>query len=336
MSLRVLRPGLLTTLQDRGRHGLQHLGIVTGGAMDPVAYELANTLVGNAGGEAALELTLLGPQVAFDEELLVALCGAEFEATANGHALPRDRPVLVGAGTLLATGRARRGSRAYLAVAGGFALEAVLGSRSTYLPAAFGGLQGRALRAGDALVVQPDARELSAMRAARLQLRDIPGARLRSVPWSAPALTLPSREFSVLHVLEGRHFAMFEQASQRALFDALWRVSPASDRMGLRLLGPALAREKRDEILSEPTCLGTVQVPADGSPIALMADHQTTGGYPKIAEIAAADVARLAQLAPGAELRFARCSLDEAQALRSAVRQRLEASRRGIALKYRT
>lgn len=334
MSLRVLRPGVLTTVQDRGRRGLQHLGIVPGGAMDPTAFEFANALVGNRDGEAALEITLLGPQLAFEEDALIALCGAEFDATLDGQPLPLDRPVLVRAGARLATGRARRGSRAYLGLAGGIALEPVLGSRSTYLPAAFGGLQGRVLRAGDGLPLGPDSAALAAERALRLQMHDVRG--MRSVHWSAPSLTLPESEFTVLHAIEGRHFGAFDAASQRSFFDATWRVSPASDRMGFRLLGPALARLERDEILSEPTCLGTVQVPADGAPIALMADHQTTGGYPKIAEIAGADVPRLAQLAPGAALRFARCTLAEALELRRVARRRFEAARRGIAWKYQS
>jgi len=336
MSVRVLRPGLLTTVQDGGRRGLQHLGIVPGGAMDPTAFGFANALVGNDAGEAALEITLLGPQLAFETDALIALCGAEFDATLDGQALPRDRPVLVKAGGRLATGRAHRGSRAYLGVAGGIALEPLLGSRSTYLPAGFGGFQGRALRAGDVLPLAPDAAALASRHARTLQLPDPGGAPLRSAHWSAPSLTLPEQEFSVIHAMQGRHFGWFDAASQRGFFDVTWRVSPDSDRMGFRLLGPALARLDRDEILSEPTCLGTVQVPADGAPIALMVDHQTTGGYPKIAEIAGADVPRLAQLAPGAALRFARCTLTEALELRRVARRRFEAARRGIAWKYQT
>jgi len=336
MSLRVLRPGVLTTLQDRGRHGLQHLGVVPGGPMDPVAHELANALVGNRGDEATLELTLLGPQLAFEHDALIAICGAEFEASANGRSVPRDRPVLVAGGTLLATGRALRGSRAYLAVAGGFAAPPVLASRGTYLPAGFGGLEGRALRAGDVLALAAEVREISLRRAERLSLRPQPGGRISSVRWSAPALTLPDGEFTVLHAMAGRHFAAFDAASQRALFDAAWRVSPTSDRMGFRLLGPALARTKRDEILSEPTCLGTIQVPADGAPIVLLADHQTTGGYPKIAELAGADVPRLAQVPPGGALRFARCTLEEALELRSALRDRLAAAKRGIGFRLQS
>jgi allophanate hydrolase subunit 2 len=139
----------------------------------------------------------------------------------------------------------------------------------------------------------------------------------------------------VVHVLEGQHFASFEAASLRAFFDTVWRIAPESNRMGFRLGGgPALTRAEGDEILSGPTCLGTVQVPANGTPIALMADHQTTGGYPKIAEIASADVARLAQLAPGGTVHFARCSLETAAELRRDVKARLDSALRAIAWEY--
>jgi hypothetical protein len=143
MSVKVLRPGLLTTVQDGGRYGLQHLGIVPCGAMDITAHTLANALVGNERNEATLEITVLGPELEFERAALVALCGAEFDARADGRALPPNRPVLLEAGTRLATRRALRGARAYLAVAGGLALAEVLGSRSTYVPARFGGLDGR-------------------------------------------------------------------------------------------------------------------------------------------------------------------------------------------------
>ena len=335
MSLRILRPGLLTTVQDRGRHGLQHLGVVPCGPMDPVAFELANALVGNRAGEAALEITVLGPEIAFDSDALIALCGAAFEAKVGGIAMPVNRPVLLRKDSILSTGRAVLGCRAYLAVAGGIATEPVLGSRSTYLPAKFGGLEGRLLRAGDSLPLIDDVSAVSLKRYEKFgNKRDASG--LRTVGWSAPALTLPEREPIVIHAMEGRHHAHFDAASQRAFFEATWKVSPDSNRMGFRLAGPVLARAEAFEILSEPACLGTVQVPANGLPIALMADHQTTGGYPKIAEIAAADVPRLAQLAPGGTVQFARCTLEQARELRRALRLRLDAALRSLAWDYQT
>ena len=333
MSLRFLRPGLLTTVQDRGRFGLQHLGVVPCGPMDPVALELANGLVGNRADEALLEITVLGPEIAFESDALVALCGAEMEARVGGRALPLDRPVLLEKGSVLNTRRATLGSRAYLAVAGGIALAPVLGSRSTYLPARFGGWQGRALRAGDSLPLVENASALSLKRYKNLKSRkEVNG--LRTVGWSVPALTLPAREPIVIHAMEGRHHGLFDAAARRAFFDATWRVTPDSNRMGFRLAGPVLAREEAGEILSEPTCLGTVQVPANGLPIALMADHQTTGGYPKIAEIAGADIAGLAQLAPGASIRFVQCSVEEADAARLAAEERLRLVLRAIASNY--
>ena len=336
MSLRIARPGLLTTVQDRGRHGLQHIGVVPCGAMDPVALELANGLVGNGADEAVLEITVLGPEIAFESDALVALCGAEMDARLGGASMPANRPVFVSKGTVLNARRTTLGSRAYLAVAGGIALEPVLGSRSTYLPAKFGGLQGRALRAGDSLPLLDDVSSLSLKRYESLRnKKDIAGLRtLRTVSWSAPALTLPAREPIVIHAMEGRHHALFDAAARRAFFEATWKVTPDSNRMGFRMAGPVLARTEAGEILSEPACLGTVQVPANGLPIALMADHQTTGGYPKIAEIAAADVPRLAQLAPGGSVQFGRCTLEQAGELRRVLRQRVDSALRALVWNY--
>jgi len=321
MSIRVLRPGLLTTLQDQGRYGLQHVGLSPGGAMDTVALALANALVGNEAGEAALEITVIGPELAFEEDTLVAVCGAEFKG-----GFPHNRPVLAPAGSRFNVGRAVRGARAYLAVAGGFAVEPVLGSRSTYLAGRFGGFQGRALKHGDALPLRdpPAAARFSKLKKTHNG----------SVKWSAPPFTLPDREPILVHVLEGQHFPSFDSNAQRGFFDTVWKIAPESNRMGFRLAGPALVRVQADEILSGPTALGTVQVPANGTPIALMADHQTTGGYPRIAEIVSADVARLAQLAPGGTVHFARCDLGMAAELRHDARERLAAALRGIAWNY--
>jgi antagonist of KipI len=239
-------------------------------------------------------------------------------------------------GTVLYARRTTLGSRAYLAVAGGIALNPMLGSRSTYLPAKFGGLEGRALRAGDVLPLVENVSSLSQKRYASLRnKKDIAGLRtVRTVSWSAPALTLPAREPILIHAMEGRHHELFDAAARRAFFDATWKVTPDSNRMGFRLAGPVLAREEAGEILSEPACLGTVQVPSNGLPIALMADHQTTGGYPKIAEIAAADLPRLAQLAPGGSVQFARCTLEQARDLRLVLRQRVDAALRSLTWGY--
>jgi antagonist of KipI len=330
MSVRVLRPGLLSTLQDLGRYGHQRLGIVPSGAMDAVSHVMANALVGNDEGSATLECTVVGPELHFEKDTLVALHGAAFDARADR--LPANRPALISAGTTVSIGSAVRGTRAYLAVAGGFSAPEVLGSRSTYTPAGFGGLRGRALRAGDRLETAEGTAALSAERFSRLA-GPVRGHRLHTVRWSVPELTVPRAGTLIVRAMEGRHRPQFDDHSQDAFFSHDWRLSPNSNRIGYRLEGPLLRRRKPVEVLSEPTCLGTVQVPNDGSPIVLMADHQTTGGYPKIAEAAGADIPSLAQLSPGAHVRFVRCSVEEAQraedkqlvllrSLRSAVRDR--------------
>ena len=326
MTVQVLRPGLLMTVQDLGRHGHQHVGLCPGGAMDPLSLTLANALVGNYIHAAALELTVLGPDLMFERDTLIALVGAEFEAD-----IPINRPVLIPRGARVSISRAARGARAYLAIAGGIAVEEVLGSRSTYLPGGFGGLQGRVLKRGDKIPLASDAQKLSRERFGKLKNKDKKGS---SVKWHVPPLTVPDREPIVLHAMEGEHFGDFDANMQRAFFDTIWKVTPDSNRMGYRLAGATLTRSKSDEVLSAPTALGSVQVPADGVPIALMADHQTTGGYPRIAEIASADVPRLAQIAPGGTVHFARAALEMAAELRKDTRNRLEQLLHGIAWQY--
>ena len=263
MSVRVVRPGLLTSLQDLGRYGLQHLGIVPGGAMDPVAHRIANALVDNPAAAATLECTVLGPDLIVGHDALIALYGAAFDAKIDRLPLPLNRPVLVKAGSTLKIGAAARGARAYLAIAGGFEVAEVLGSRSTYIPAAFGGLEGRALKAGDHLQCIADLARISVARFARMAPRNgrFAHSGFSSVRWHAPELTLPYQGGLMLRAMEGRHFQQFDAASRKAFFDQIWRVSPDSNRMGYRLTGPRLTRTKPVEILSEPTCLGTVQVP---------------------------------------------------------------------------
>jgi antagonist of KipI len=298
-----------------------------------VAHRLANALVGNAAGAATFECTVVGPELLFEQMALVALCGAAFEATVEGEVLPQNRPVLLDAGARLRVGRALRGARGYLAVAGGICVPDVLGSRSTYVPAGYGGLEGRALRAGDALALDAAASALATARFARLKNART-GANFSSTAWRIQALTLPAEKTIAVRAMEGRHYAQFDAASKRAFFDATWQVSKDSNRMGFRLAGPALVRRNAGDLLSEPTCLGSVQAPADGSVIVLMADHQTTGGYPKIAEVAGADVPLLSQIAPGGALRFARCSVGDAREALQRLHAKIATIIHGIELQY--
>jgi len=301
----VLKPGMLSTFQDLGRIGYQHLGVPVGGAMDARAHRLANLLVGNDANTATLEITLLGPQLRFDAPACFAITGADLTATLNGQAAALNRPLVARAGDVLAFGARRQGVRVYLAVHGGWQLDAVMASASTNLRSRFGGWQGRALQKTDVVPLGTPlaANKLDALSAALWQERIyLPGT-----------LGLaPRRSF---RIIPGPHWSAFTAESQRALQQHPYRIGTASDRMGYRLEGPTLALNAPLQIISEGIGAGTIQVPADGAPIVLAADRQTTGGYPKIAHIASVDLPQLAQCAPGEHLRFNLITLAAAQAL---------------------
>ena len=311
MSITVLKPGLLTSFQDMGRTGSQHLGVPVGGVMDARSHRLANLLAGNEADLATLEITLAGPTLQFDAPACFAIGGADLQATLNGDPVPCHRPLVARAGDVLAfrTARPDGGIRAYLAVHGGYALEPVLGSCSTYLRGGFGGHAGRALAKGDtiglraSLPTQPEA--LDQLAQGLWQLR---------IYLPSPLAVQPRRH---IRVLPGAHWDEFTDDARHQLLHAEFRISPQSDRMGYRLDGPPLAMAAPRQILSEAINYGTVQVPAGGQAIVLMADRQTTGGYPKIAQVITADLPALAQMGPGQAVRFARVDLDEAQQLDS-------------------
>ena len=328
MSLRILRPGLLTTVQDLGRFGYQQNGIIVSGAMDALALRVANRLVGNDDTAAGLEITLLGPRIRFEAAHLIALTGAHLSPTLNGQPVTGNRAVWVATGTELAFGPAVAGCRAYLAVAGGVAVPLVLGSRSTYLRAGFGGHEGRALRSGDALPVGA----LTVVGNRLVQQLARPEAAWAAASFTpGPALCPRPQYRPVLRAVRGPEYGQFAAASQRAFWQEPCTVTPAADRMGYRLHGPPLVRREETELLSSAVTFGTVQVPAGGQPIVLMADHQTTGGYPRIAQVISVDWPALAQAAPGQQLRFREVSVAEAQALYAAREAAVAGLRRGIA-----
>lgn len=334
MSVRVVGAGLFTTVQDLGRPTHQREGIPAGGAMDRVALRVANLLVGNDDSLAALEATLIGPTLVFEKPALIALGGADLEASIDGTALPPWKPAAVGAGATLRFGKARLGCRAYIAVAGGIDVPLVFGSRGTYVRASFGGLEGRALHAGDCLQIgQPS--KLSARIARALRGDDDDDAPVRIARWSA-GLDLRPRYASdvVARVIAGAHTDALSAESRAKFHSITFRVSSSSDRMGYRLEGHALALRQRVELLSEGVAFGTVQLPPDGAPIVLMADRQTTGGYPRIGEVASVDLALVAQLKPGDGLRFRPIDIEEAQALYLAAEQELAQARVAIALRF--
>lgn len=296
--LDVVAPGLLTTVQDLGRTGYARFGVPPAGALDAFAARAANRLVGNDADAAVLEITLAGPILRFRADGLFAVTGADLSPRLDGSEVPSWTACAAPAGATLKFGRRRTGLRTYLAVAGGIRARRVLGSRSTYLRGGFGGHEGRALQGGDRLLVGPASRG-----AAGLAGRALP-------PEALPAY---SRE-SAVRVVLGPHVERFTHEAFDMLLGSAYTVGPASDRMGYRLQGPALRRHEPADILSQGMPLGGIQVPADGQPIVLLADHQTTGGYPLLATVIRADLPRLAQLAPGDGVRFRAVAVDEARA----------------------
>lgn len=321
MSITVLKPGLCTSLQDRGRFGYQHLGVSPSGAMDELAHRMANLLVGNTQDYASLEITLQGPTLRFEQACLFALCGADLQARLNDQAIPSKRPILALPGSTLSFKGRLSGMRAYLAVHGGFAVEPVLGSQSTLLRSKFGGWQGRKLERDDQV---PVLTPLHLTPGSQQQLEEFLGAERIYMP---AALNPAARD--QIRLIPGEHLGLFAASSQQRLFGQNYRIATSSERMGYRLEGKPLFRQHDLELLSAPTSFGTVQVPNDGQPIILMADRQTTGGYAKIGQIAAVDLPQLAQLLPGTNVSFELIRAEQAAQLdqqRESALQRLSSS----------
>ena len=300
-ALEIVQPGMLTTVQDTGRYGYQRFGMPVAGAMDGFALRAANRLVGNSDRAAGLEMTALGPQIRVAADVCVAIAGADVAPLVDGEAVPMWQPVLAPAGSLLAFQAPRDGLRAYLAVAGGVAVPAVMGSRSTYVKAGIGGLEGRALRAGDVISAYETAGALRAHR--------------RMPDWGIPVYGGRAE----LRVVLGPQNGAFTRQGMRTFLTAEYAVSIQSDRMGYRLEGAAIEHMAGADIISDGAPMGAVQVPGDGKPIILMADRGTTGGYTKIAAVISADLDKVAQAMPGGAVAFRAVSLEEA---RVALRER--------------
>lgn len=326
-SLRVITPGLLTTIQDRGRWGWQGRGVPVAGPMDPRSHRLANALIGNEADVATIEVTLMGPEVEFEDERIVAVTGADFEVTVDGRAMAVNAPFVVGAESVLRVGNRRRGARAYLAVAGGIAVPPVLESRATHVSSAMGGLDGRPLRAGDRLPLGKRGRESFPAASSGRKSGE-------SALFSAPKMT-PVPFFGVpdgratVRILPGPQLDRFAPEALDVLQSAPFIVGAASNRMGFRLQGPTLRHAGNAEMLSDATPVGALQVPPAGQPILLMADRQTTGGYPSIATVISADIGLAGQLAPGDSISFVVSTLREALAALVAQEQALMAFESG-------
>lgn len=297
MSIRIIKGGTLTTLQDLGRKGWQSFGISIGGAMDQYAARLVNIVLGNKEDEAVLEMTLNGPTLQFYENTIIALYGADMKPRLNGSLIEMGKPVQVRVKDVLKFEFARLGMRTYLGVKGGFDIQSVLGSKSTNLKAGFGGFQGRALQKGDILPIK---------KSLFLGLGD--------PTWRLP-FPFYRKKPSFIRFVRGRQYDWFSPKSQQLFHSSTFTISSQSDRMGFRLTGPAIMTEHPRELTTEATTFGSIQIPGDGQPIILMADRQPTGGYPKIGEVITPDLSILSQMRPGEKIHFAEISLREAQSI---------------------
>ncbi len=314
MRLHIEHGGALTTVQDLGRFGHLAEGVPQSGAADAPSLVRGNILLGNDENAAALEMTLLGARVRFEGTGAIAFTGGDLRPRLNGMDVPMWTVLRVSDGDVLSFGGiCGRGIRAYLCVAGGVDVPPVMGSRSTYLKAALGGHEGRALKSGDVLT-------------AGEAWIGWP----RAVGCSCPEVLRPAYGNDPLHAVVGPQDDLIAPESVETFFDSEWTVTPQSDRMGVRLSGPELKHRNSADIVSDAIPLGAVQVPGSGQPIVMLADRQTTGGYVKIAVVHALDAARLAQKIPGEKVRFARITQEEGIELSRTERAKLIELRRFV------
>lgn len=295
MSITVLNPGLLTTVQDMGRVGYQQFGVSVSGVMDPRATSIANILVGNDEGEAVLECTMLGPQLRFDAPNCIAITGGDLGPTLDGKPIPNYCAVSVEAGQVLRFTGPKTGCRAFIAFAGGLDIPVVMGSRSTYMKAKIGGLAGRKLAKDDVI----------GFRAPRTQLKNMKDRNL--YPEFVP------RDVYTVRVVMGPQDDAFTDAGVKTFLSETYTVTPEFDRMGCRLEGAVIEHKESGDIISDGIAFGAIQVPSAGKPIIMLADRQTTGGYTKIANVITADFRIIGQLKAGDKVRFEKVSIAHAQ-----------------------
>lgn len=305
-NMKVIAPGPLSTVQDAGRFGYMSTGFPPNGAMDGYSMCIANILVGNRPEEGVIEMTLMGMTVSFDGDAVVALTGADMQPRLNDSEdpIPMYAAFAVHKGDTLKLGAASSGMRTYLAVSGGFDLPFVMGSLSTNLKCGLGGFQGRKLRAGDVLPLR-ETLELSLIGARR---------------------TAPENDYKkniTVRVVLGPQEDYFTQKGIETFLSSRYTVSGQSDRMGVRLEGNKIENKNGVDIISDGIATGAVQIPASGTPIIMMADRQTTGGYAKIATVISADLKKMAQAAPGTGVRFVAVTEKEAVRLKKEEENRL-------------
>jgi len=304
MSIRIIKQGIFDTIQDDGRYGYQHLGINPGGAMDVVAASVANMLVGNRINEAVIELHFPAATFFFEKPCLIALSGADFSATIHNGIIPLNSAVIIAGSTELSFKQYKKGARCYLAVQGGWDAANWLDSYSTNTKVHAGGFHGRALRKDDILHCHAE----------QFMFASLPSQSYIITKIKADTDLFYSSS-NIIHCAKGMQHAWLDDRSKNLLESADFTISTQSDRMGYRLKGEQLQASEQKQLLSSAVVKGAIQLLPDGQLILLMADHQTTGGYPVVANVVSADIPVLAQMQPGAAIQFKFISIEEAETL---------------------
>ena len=297
MSITILNPGMLTSVQDLGRIGYQQYGVSVSGVMDPRSASIANILVDNDEGEAVLECTMMGPHIRFDAPNIIAITGGDLGATLDGQSIDTYRAVPVNAGQTLRFTMLRTGCRAFVAFAGGLDIPVVMGSRSTDMKAKIGGYQGRKLQKGDVLKLKA------------------PVATFGNIRQRFISPEFRPRPVYTLRVILGPQDDAFTEKGLADFLGSEYTVTQEFDRMGCRMEGPVIEHKNGGDIISDGIAFGAIQVPGAGKPILMLADHQTTGGYTKIANVITADFRLAGQLKGGDKVRFEQISVAKAQEL---------------------
>jgi len=313
VSISVLNPGLLTSVQDLGRYGYQKYGVIVSGAMDSYAMRLSNIMVGNEENEAVLEITLIGPSLKLEKGTLFSITGANLSPAINGEKIPMGRPIYLKKDCILKFGSCIKGCRSYLAVAGGFDVPEIMGSKSTYLRAEFGGFNGRALQKDDVLSIGI---KTSMSNKIIKKMEELKGnGDFVASSWYMKNFMMQNPDSTLIRVFEDRQFNAVSEEGINKFFNSKFTVDNRSDRMGYRLSGEKIELKEKLEMISEEVSPGTIQLPPDGNPIILLADRQTAGGYPKIAHVASVDIQKIVQLKPSDKITFKKITLKEAEKL---------------------
>jgi antagonist of KipI len=306
MSFTVIKPGLLDTIQDAGRTGYAAMGINPGGVMDKYAAQVSNMLVGNDLNEPVIEIHFPGPQLLFEQNTLISVCGADFTPLVNNEPLNLWQPHVIRKNNILQFGKKQKGSRCYIAVHGGMAVEQWLGSSSTHLRAGVGGYRGRKLDKGDELVFKESTIYFPSL------MKE--GKDIQSLHWIADAQKVYAHPHEIAFVA-GHEWNALTRESQTGFLENNFMIHPFSDRMGYQLKGVTMELTKPVELVSSGVSFGTIQLLPNGQLVVLMADHQTTGGYPRVGHVISAHLPKLAQLSPSDNIHFTQTTVAAAEQL---------------------